>query len=317
MLNKKGIVGIIVGHVFASLIGGLHSLMELVGDGVPEDRPCLRVQGLQGRGREIGGHVAGHEQIHIEDELHFSVGFSRPLDFSRTRMELHPAAAPDGKLGIHTGLSHTGLHDLLIAQDAEVFLRNQIAERRRLQREGLAGDEVDIAQADALKIGGLVDLDERRKGLIQSGSKILPAGIAGTGEGDKLLGQIHPPDAVLGHELVVDGGGLILHAQITGNAGELGRGGFHPGRVTGKCGADGLLKLHGRLCSDGEDLRKTELTDDLSQLVAAVGHTRFGGKHSIDPFRFLSTIINPEEEKGKGPNKMFKPHLHFARICYN
>ena len=156
--------------------------MELVGDGIPEDAPGQGVEGLERGSGQIGGDLAGHIEVLVEDELHLAVGFSGPVDLTGARVELHPAAAAKGHLRIHGGTAHMGLCDLLIVHHTQIPLGDQIPVGGRFQAQGLAGDEIHIPQADALKIGGLVDLDEGRQGLVQLRREILPAGVAGAGQ---------------------------------------------------------------------------------------------------------------------------------------
>ena len=279
--------------------------MELVGDGGPEDAPGLGVEGLQRGSGQIGGHLSGHIQVLVEDEFHLAVGFAAPADLTGSGVELHPAAAPDGDLRIHSRAAHARLGDLLVGHDAQIFFRDQLPEGGALQLQRPAGDEIHIPQTDALKISGLVDLDEGRQGLVQLRGEILPAAVAGAGQGDEFGSQVHPPHPVGGDELIIDGGGLVLQLQIARNAGELRSRGLHPGAVARIIRPDGLLEVDRRLGPDGQDLGKTQLTDYLAQLVFPVDDTRFVGKHGINPFQILSVIINPTEEKGKGGQELF------------
>lgn len=80
----------------------------------------------------------------------------------------------------------------------------------RLQR--LPGDDVEIAQADALEAGGLVELDKCGQRLVQHPGKRLPAGVGQGGQGDEVPGEVQLPPAVLREEVIVGNGGLGLPA---------------------------------------------------------------------------------------------------------
>ena len=146
---------------------------------------------------------------------------------------------------------------------------------------GGAGDDVEISQAYPLKIGGLVELDERRQRLIQHPGKFLPAGVGQRGQGDEVLGEIQLPSAVLREEVVVGDGRLRLWLTVD----DLGRQNVLLPGVLGKILPDMLLKI-GRLhIVDGENGGKAQLADDLvGQRFFIVGAGTVGKQHKNSSF---------------------------------
>ena len=161
--------------------------------------------------------------------------------------------------------------------------------RFTFQIQFFPGEKVYISQADPLKISRLVGFDEGNQGLVQLAGKILPAGVAGAGQGKELSRQIHSPIAVGGNELVIGHRLLFGNGHISGSAFQLGRGHFLPGAVLGEFIPDGFLKIRRGLDGDFQNLRKTKLTDDFCNLIVLIDTTVFDGEHKAYP-RFASFL---------------------------
>ena len=206
-------------------------------------------------------------------------------------MDLGPAAMADGHVGIHAAAGDAGLLNFLKGQGAQAPGGEELTVAGALQLEIPAGEEIHITKANALKISGMVSADEGHQGLVELLGKILPPGIAGAGEGNEFAGQIHPPKAVGGGELVVDDRLLLL--RLHGHAGEPGHGGIVAADILGIFVPDGLLEGHGGFGGDLQDLREAELADDFCKLVLSVNAPGFIGKHGNAPFSFVFSIIPP------------------------
>jgi hypothetical protein len=138
----------------------LHGIVQCVGDGATEDGVGLVVKGLQGTGHQIDGHLAGHVQILVENELHFLVFLSISLHKAGTGMDAHTAAATDGKLGIHRVAGSGSFLQLFVGKQPQILGLDQLTPGRCAQLQRVAGNEVQIPQTDPLKVGGLVNADE-------------------------------------------------------------------------------------------------------------------------------------------------------------
>ena len=139
-----------------------------------------------------------------------------------------------------------------------------------LQSQFLAGNEIQIPQSYTLKIGRTVNFDKGCQGLIQLAGKILPAGVAAAGEGDKGAGEVDPPQPILRLELVIGNLPLGLQFDIAGGTGQLGRSGFLAAGVLGKKGTNGLLKFVREGGFNGENLREAKLANYFAKLVFTI-----------------------------------------------
>ena len=253
---------------------GLQGAVEAVGDGALEDGGGVSVEGLQAGGGHTGVDLAGHAQVHVEDELDLRVpggvgGLG--LDHAGAGVDFGPAGAVQQQLHVHGALGGPALVRVLLRQRAQVGGGDQIPPRLPLQVQDLAGEDVHIPQADALKEGGLVDADELGQGQIQLLAEGLPAGVGHGGQGDEILGQIQLPLAVGGDEVVVGHRLGLLQPGVGGaQAGDLGGGLLLSGGVPGEHGPDGLLEIGGLFGPDGQYGGEAELADDLRQLGTVV-----------------------------------------------
>ena len=207
-----------------------------------------------------GGEVA------VQNELDLLVGLAA-ADEAGTGVELHPVVPHQGSLHVQGTLGDLALLHVRLAEYADILAADQIVPEFPLQAQTLAGDGVDIPQADALEEGGLVELGQ---GAVQPGGEVLPPGVAQGGQGDEALGQVELPAAVLRDEVVVGNGLLRLQRGGVPLLDHLGGELLLTGRILGEVLADGLLKLGGLLGADGQDGGEAELADHLHQRGAGV-----------------------------------------------
>ena len=242
------------------------------------------MEGFQRGGGQTAGGVAAHGEVHVENELHLRVlrrVGNVGLQAADAGMNLGSAAGIQLELCVAGAVDDPVLRQIGFRHGAQIGRSEQFPPGDILQIEGGAGDDVEISQAYPLKIGGLVELDERRQRLIQHPGKFLPAGVGQRGQGDEVLGEIQLPSAVLREEVVVGDGRLRLWLTVD----DLGRQNVLLPGVLGKILPDTLLKI-GRLhIVDGENGGKAQLADDLvGQRFFIVGAGTGGKQHKNSSF---------------------------------
>ena len=85
----------------------------------------------------------------------------------------------------------------------------------------------------------------------------------------------HPTDAAAPHLPKISREGVLLQSHIPGGTGEFGGRGFHPFGIPGEILPDGLLEFVRYGGTDGENLRKAELTDYLNGGTVLIDATFF------------------------------------------
>ena len=198
--------------------------MERIGDRITEDCECLAVKGLQRTGGHLYFHFARHIQILVKNEFDLLLLPTITLDKAGAGMKLYAAAATDRQLRIHAAACGDTFGDLFVKKQTQILGCNQFPEGL-IHESGIgAGNKVQIAQPNPLKIGRPVGLDKSGQRLIQFFCKIFPAGIVVAGKGDEMAGQINAPHTVGRCELIIVDGLLLLDLKIAGYAGQFGGG---------------------------------------------------------------------------------------------
>ena len=281
----------------------LQRTVKAVGDRALEEGGGVAVEGLQASCGEAGVHLAAHEEVHVQDKLDLRIGLGVggiALDHTGPGMDLGAAGAVQAHLHVHRALAGALFVHVLGGEDPQVGGGDELPPGLPLQPQGLAGEDVHIAQADALEKGGLVDADELGQGQVEVLAEGLPAGVGYSGQGDEIAGQVQLPPAVGGDEVVVDDAFGLFQPGLGGpQVREAGGGGLLLGGVSGEHAPHGLLEFRGFVGGDGEDSGETELTDHLRKLgplVADPGMVRV--QHGPD-LLFVSLIVAPMGRKVK------------------
>ena len=109
---------------------------------------------------------------------------------ARPAVELDPAGGIQLQRHVAAVVQNLVLPDILLPENAGVGGSKQFLPGRVLQSQPLPGKEVHIPDAHPLEVGRLVQLDECRQRLVQVVGEILPAGVAQSGQGDEILGEV-------------------------------------------------------------------------------------------------------------------------------
>ena len=84
-------------------------------------------------GGKIDCNISQHIQVLIENEFHFFIILCAALDLSGSSMDLGTAAAPDGKLRIHSEAGAAAFLNLFIAEQSQILGLDQFPEGDTVQ----------------------------------------------------------------------------------------------------------------------------------------------------------------------------------------
>ena len=248
------------------------------------------MQRVERAGGVLHLHLAGHEKILIEDIFDLLVLHAAALDQTGTDVQLQPASAGQRHLHILRSALEGALAHVVLAQQAQIGRLEQRGEGHVFHLQRPAGEDVDIAQADAFKIRRMVDLDKVRQHLVQPAGEVLPAGIGRCRQRHEAVGQIDLPAAVGTHKLKIDHIGLRLRTHALRRLRQLGRLLFHVAGIAGIVFPDPLLKIRGLRCADAQNGRKAKLADHLRKLRFGIVDVFTFHKHDASPHFVFSEL---------------------------